>query len=123
MNPTTNQQPDRRTRYAAAMAVRDGDTWPTQYESDEQDYLRRADAAIALADAEQADLRSYEQRLREQHDLDVAEVRRLRDELSEYEVMNPQQCPAGKHADWLVDSERTHACPWCEIERLKSATK
>ncbi|MEV5944651.1 hypothetical protein [Streptomyces sp. NPDC051994] len=50
-------QPDlaeRRTRYAAAMAVRDGDTWPTTYENDEADYLRRADAAMAVADAEMA---------------------------------------------------------------------
>ncbi|MGW2223858.1 hypothetical protein [Streptomyces formicae] len=44
---------ERRTRYAAAMALRDGDTWPTTYENDEADYLRRADAAIAVADAEQ----------------------------------------------------------------------
>lgn len=45
---------ERRTRYAAAMAVRDGDTWPTTYENDEADYLRRADAAMAVADTEQA---------------------------------------------------------------------
>lgn len=43
---------ERRTRYAAAIAVRDGDTWPTTYENDEADYLRRADAAIAVTDAE-----------------------------------------------------------------------
>lgn len=48
------------------------------------------------------------------------ELKRLRAELAEYEVMNPQQCPAGKHADWLVDSEHTHACPWCEIEKLRA---
>lgn len=45
---------------------------------------------------------------------------RLRAELSEYEVLNPQQCPAGKHAAWLVDSEYAHACPWCEIDRLRA---
>jgi hypothetical protein len=50
----------------------------------------------------------------------LAEVRRLRAELGEYEVLNPQRCPAGKHADWLVDSEYAHACPWCEIERLRA---
>lgn len=50
----------------------------------------------------------------------VAEVRRLRAELTEYEVLNPQQCPAGTHADWLVDSEHAHACPWCENERLRA---
>ncbi|MFL1904800.1 hypothetical protein ACJWDR_37705 [Streptomyces tauricus] len=52
-DPTT----DRRDRYAAAMAKRDGDTWPTEYENDEADYRRRADAAMAVADAEQAELR------------------------------------------------------------------
>lgn len=49
------------------------------------------------------------------------EVNKLRAELAEYEVLNPQQCPAGKHADWLVDSEYAHACPWCQIEALKGA--
>ncbi|NUU26026.1 MAG: hypothetical protein HOV68_31685 [Streptomycetaceae bacterium] len=49
---------ERRTRYAAAMAVRDGDTWPTEYENDEADYLRRAEAVMAVADAEQAELRT-----------------------------------------------------------------
>jgi hypothetical protein len=54
MTDTTPADPaERRTRYAAAMARRDGDAWPTAYENDEPDYLRRADAAIAVADAEQ----------------------------------------------------------------------
>jgi len=63
-NPLTEQQLDektaaaRRDRYAAAMATRDGDSWPTGYEDDERDYRRRADAAIAVADAEQAELRA-----------------------------------------------------------------
>lgn len=48
---------ERRDRYAAAMAKRDGDTWPTTYEGDEVDYRRRSDAAIVVADAEQAELR------------------------------------------------------------------
>lgn len=48
---------ERRDRYAAAMAKRDGDSWPTQYEGDEVDYRRRAAAAITVADAEQAELR------------------------------------------------------------------
>ncbi|MFG3585062.1 hypothetical protein [Streptomyces sp. NPDC047990] len=57
--PDTNQPTDearaaRRDRYAAAMAKRDGDTWPTAYENDEADYRRRADAAMAVADTELA---------------------------------------------------------------------
>lgn len=55
---------ERRTRYAAAMAKRDGDTWPNQYEGDEHDYRRRADAAMAVADAEQAALKAEVDRLR-----------------------------------------------------------
>ncbi|PVC80557.1 hypothetical protein DBP19_36075 [Streptomyces sp. CS090A] len=51
-----------------------------------------------------------------------AKVTELEAQLAEYEVMNPQQCPAGKHADWLVDSEYTHACPWCRIAELEGAT-
>lgn len=43
----------------------------------------------------------------------AAEVRR-----QHTEMLAPQQCPAGLHADWLVDSEYTHACPWCQIEKL-----
>jgi hypothetical protein len=50
----------------------------------------------------------------------AADVAKLRTELAEYEPLNPQQCPAGKHADWLVDSEYAHACPWCEIDRLRA---
>ncbi|MEH0552538.1 hypothetical protein [Streptomyces sp. B21-101] len=50
----------------------------------------------------------------------LAEIRRLRAELAEYEVLNPQQCPKGVHADWLVDSEYAHVCPWCENERLRA---
>jgi hypothetical protein len=37
---------------------------------------------------------------------------------SEYEAMNHQQCPKGIHTDWLVDSEYSHACPWCQIDAL-----
>lgn len=44
----------RRDRYAAAIAKRDGHEWPTEFEDDERDYRRRADAAIAVADAERA---------------------------------------------------------------------
>ncbi|MGW5291564.1 hypothetical protein [Streptomyces bacillaris] len=57
----------------------------------------------------------------------MAEVDRLRAKLAQrnkdlepYEVLNPQQCPAGKHADWLVNSEYTHACPWCRIAELEA---
>ncbi|WP_097922075.1 hypothetical protein [Streptomyces sp. wa1063] len=50
---------DRRDRYAAAMAMRDGHPeWPVRYEDDERDYRRRADAVMAVADAEQASLRA-----------------------------------------------------------------
>ncbi|MFD3741111.1 hypothetical protein [Streptomyces sp. NPDC058629] len=63
-----------------------------------------------------------------QHTTDLlAEVDRLRTELAQrnkdlepYEALNPQQCPAGQHADWLVDSEYTHACPWCRIAELEA---
>lgn len=48
-------------------------------------------------------------------------VTELRAELEPYEVLNPQQCPKGLHADWLVDSEHTHACPWCRIDELRAA--
>lgn len=51
----------------------------------------------------------------------IAEVRRQRTELAAVEMCAPQQCPAGKHADWLVDSEYAHACPWCQIESLRTS--
>ena len=50
----------------------------------------------------------------------VAELRRHRAELAATEMFAPQQCPAGTHADWLVDSEYAHACPWCQIEGLRA---
>ncbi|MFJ3826210.1 hypothetical protein [Streptomyces nodosus] len=37
-----------------------------------------------------------------------------------YDEMGPQRCQAGRHPDWAVDSEQTHACPWCEVERLRA---
>jgi hypothetical protein len=49
----------------------------------------------------------------------AARIAELEKQLAEYEVMNPQQCPAGLHADWLVNSEYTHACPWCRIAELE----
>ncbi|PVC80647.1 hypothetical protein DBP19_36530, partial [Streptomyces sp. CS090A] len=56
---------DRRDRYAAAMALRDGHPeWPVRYEADERDYRRRADAVMAVADAEQAELRAQIANLR-----------------------------------------------------------
>ena len=51
----------------------------------------------------------------------TAEVRRQRAELAALEMLAPQQCPAGLHADWLVDSECAHACPWCQIEAHRLA--
>lgn len=50
----------------------------------------------------------------------VAGIRRQRTELAAVEMLAPQQCPAGLHADWLVDSEYAHACPWCQIESLRA---
>jgi hypothetical protein len=34
------------------------------------------------------------------------------------EQFTAQRCAAGEHADWALDSEGAHACPWCEVERL-----
>lgn len=73
---TPAEQAERRTRYASAMARRDGDTWPTAYESDEADYLRRADAAIVVADAEQAEMR-------ERHKAGLRRADRINNELME----------------------------------------
>ncbi|MET9923443.1 MULTISPECIES: hypothetical protein [unclassified Streptomyces] len=57
--PAAAPPADRRERYAAAMALRDGHPeWPVRYEDDERDYRRRADAVMAVADAEQASLRA-----------------------------------------------------------------
>lgn len=50
----------------------------------------------------------------------AARIAELETELSEYEQLSPQQCPKGVHADWLVDSEYAHACPWCQIDGLRS---
>jgi hypothetical protein len=50
----------------------------------------------------------------------AARVAELEKQLAEYEPLNPQQCPKGLHADWLVDSEYTHACPWCRIAELEA---
>ncbi|MFD4572054.1 hypothetical protein ACFWNK_02015 [Streptomyces sp. NPDC058417] len=41
-------------------------------------------------------------------------------ELDGYRRLAPQQCPAGEHTDWLVDSEFAHACPWCRIADLEA---
>ncbi|MFJ1995282.1 hypothetical protein [Streptomyces asiaticus] len=38
----------------------------------------------------------------------------------ETDVMTPQQCPKGLHADWMVDSEHAHACPWCELDQARA---
>jgi hypothetical protein len=51
-----------------------------------------------------------EQIQRMRKELDAA-----KSELDQYAVLNPQQCPKGIHADWMVDSEYTHACPWCAL--------
>lgn len=38
-----------------------------------------------------------------------------RRDLAWAETLTNQSCAAGKHADWWVDSEYNHACPWCEL--------
>jgi uncharacterized small protein (DUF1192 family) len=53
----------------------------------------------------------------------TAEVERLKAHWAEWEwaeMLTHQSCGHGKHADWWVDSEHNHLCPWCEIERLKA---
>lgn len=35
--------------------------------------------------------------------------------------MSPQQCAKGIHADWAVDSELEHTCPWCELAKYVGA--
>lgn len=77
----------------------------------------RARAADGWADAKLAETRA--------DDLDAArraDTDRIA-ELEPYEMLTPQQCPAGKHADWLVDSEYAHACPWCQIEELRAESR
>jgi hypothetical protein len=53
----------------------------------------------------------------------VAEVARLTKrvaELEQFEIMSSRRCERGVHADWLVDSENTHQCPWCRIAELEA---
>jgi hypothetical protein len=35
------------------------------------------------------------------------------------ERLTHQTCSKGKHAEWWVDSEYDHACPWCRIAALE----
>jgi len=37
-----------------------------------------------------------------------------------HDLLTPQRCENGVHADWAVDSEEDHACPWCEANRLRA---
>lgn len=53
-------------------------------------------------------------------DVLAAEVLALRAELDSYLMLTPQTCSAGKHPEWLIDSEHTHACPWCQIDALRA---
>lgn len=49
--PAVSPLPDQtalRASLAEAMAKRDGHPWPTEFEDDERDYYRRADAALAV---------------------------------------------------------------------------
>ena len=52
---------------------------------------------------------------------ELAALRARVAELENYERLSPQQCPKGLHADWLVDSEYAHDCPWCRIDDLGAA--
>ncbi|MEV6133105.1 hypothetical protein AB0M05_41005 [Streptomyces violaceusniger] len=36
------------------------------------------------------------------------------------DTMTPQTCPKGVHADWAVDSEDTHTCPWCALDQARA---
>ncbi|WP_413102253.1 hypothetical protein [Streptomyces sp. Inha503] len=51
----------------------------------------------------------------------LAELDRVRAEHEPYEGLTEQGCQAGKHPTWLIDSPDHHACPWCQIDRLKAA--
>jgi len=55
-----------------------------------------------------------------EHAAEVAALRARVAELEPYEVLNPQQCPKGLHADWLVDPENTSGCPWCRVAELET---
>ncbi|MFE5895872.1 hypothetical protein ACFQ67_00325 [Streptomyces sp. NPDC056488] len=92
-----------------------------------------ADKALVLhAAKDMADLVAEVWRLREERHStnealdDAVQALKERDlqiaELENYEQLNPQQCPKGLHADWLVDSEYAHACPWCRIAELEALT-
>lgn len=47
-------------------------------------------------------------------------VSRLVAEHEPYEGLTDQGCEAGKHPTWLIESPDHHACPWCEIDRLRA---
>lgn len=53
----------------------------------------------------------------------VAEVESLQAELEPYEMLTGQECENGIHADWAVDSEHNHLCPWCRIAELEAAAQ
>ncbi|MFE9003182.1 hypothetical protein ACFYOY_13720 [Streptomyces sp. NPDC007875] len=53
----------------------------------------------------------------------ATELNPLRGELAAYEVMTPQSCPKGIHADWMADSEHTHTCPWCELDDMGASLR
>ncbi|MFJ4925344.1 hypothetical protein [Streptomyces sp. NPDC088736] len=114
----TTDHAERRNRYAAAMARRDGDTWPTAYENDEPDYLRRADAAIAVADAEQAELhtriRELESMCRDTDRLrqDWVEMRDRVEELDERaKALAAATVPAPAPADRSAEKPRVTVNP------------
>jgi hypothetical protein len=41
-------------------------------------------------------------------------------ELRWAEMLTGQECENGKHADWFVDSEHNHLCPWCRIQKAEA---
>jgi hypothetical protein len=97
-------QTERLDRYAAAMAKRDGDTWPTQYEDDEADYRRRAEQAEELlAVANETSNRSEAERARAVQRAERAEVaiERVRVEVEEAEH-HRQQTHASERTDCVM---------------------
>ncbi|WP_428956137.1 hypothetical protein [Streptomyces sp. cg35] len=108
------------TGYTARRGVARFDEEPLDNDPAHTDWTAEEDWAQVHADAEfTAHAREDVPALLAELAAVRAERDEARTELAKYEPLNPQQCREGKHADWLVDSEFTHACPWCQIEDLK----
>lgn len=53
----------------------------------------------------------------------AAEIRELRAKIEEFgwaEMLTGQTCQNGKHADWFVDSEHNHLCPFCDRDDARA---